>query len=183
MTVMRGRFFTGTVAMVGVLLILTGCGANGGSGQKGNAGPAPKPLEVMDQMRADVQAAVKFAMPGRELNEPSYDTQNCASSKWRVTPGSSKVVASETVGAIGGVSDKRSADEIVGQVVKALESRGWKIHDGVFASGDPSKEMTKSGVYGKVQIAAGRHKSSSSETFPTLNATMFSDCLPNPAKS
>jgi hypothetical protein len=177
---MRGRFFTGTVVLVGVLLVLTGCSAVGRGGHKGNSGPAPKPLEVMDQMRADVQAAVKLAMPGRDLNEPSYDRQNCASSKWRDTPGSSKVVESETVGAIGEASDKRSADDIVGKVVQALESRGWKIHDGVFAPDDSSKEMTKAGVYGKVQIASGRYKSSSSTTFPTLNATMLSDCLPNP---
>ena len=65
--VTRSRFFTGTVAVVGVLMILTGCGSAGGSGHKANSGPAPKPLEVIDRMRADVQAAVRpDARPGAE---------------------------------------------------------------------------------------------------------------------
>lgn len=181
---MRGRFFTGTVAMVGVLLILTGCGAGGHSGQKGNPGPAPKPLEVMDQMRADVQAAVQAVMPGEKLREPSYDSQNCAYSKWRDTSGSSKIVTIEVVAVDGPVSDARSVKEMVGVMVSTLQGRGWKIvNPDKYGASDPTKEMAKPGIAGSVRLAGGRTDVGKGESVPTVNGTMFSDCLPNPAKS
>lgn len=170
-----------TVTVVGVLLLVTGCGAFGrGGGSKGPSGPAPKPAEVIDAMRADVVAAVRAAMPGRDLNEPSYDHFNCKSSKWSDTSGSSKVVQSESVGAVGAVSDTRSADELVGALVKALTSRGWTASDAKSAADAPGKKMAKHGIAGTVQLGASRFTLSSGKTVPMLNAVMSSDCLPNP---
>jgi hypothetical protein len=182
---MRGRFFTGTAAVVGVLLILTGCGAVGRGGHKGNAGPAPKPLEVMDRMRTDVRAAVQAVMPQEKLREPTYDSQNCSYSKWSDTSGSSKIVTIEVIAVDGAVSESRSVAEMVGVMVSALQGRGWKIvNPDKYGASDPTKEMAKPGIAGSVRLAGGRTDVGKGESVPTVNGTMFSDCLPNPdAKS
>lgn len=171
-----------TVTVVGVLLLVTGCGAfgRGGGSGKGPSGPAPKPAEVIDAMRADVVAAVREAMPGRELNEPSYDHFNCKSSLWSDTSGAGKIVQSESAGAVGAVSDKRSADELIGVLVKALTSRGWAASDAKSAADAPGKKMAKHGIAGTVQLGASRFALSSGKTVPMLNVVMYSDCLPNP---
>ncbi|MEV6005305.1 hypothetical protein AB0M29_00705 [Streptomyces sp. NPDC051976] len=169
-----------TVTVAGALLLVTGCGVLHHGGDKAPPGPAPKPAEVIDAMRADVVAAVRAAMPGQELSEPSYDHFGCKSSMWRDTSGSSKVVQSESAGAVGTVTDKRSADELIEAMVKSLTSRGWTASDGASAAARPGKKMAKHGIAGTVQLGASRFTLSSGKTVPMLNAVMSSDCLPNP---
>lgn len=177
---MRGRFFTGSAAVVGVLLVLTGCGALGG-GHRSSGGPAPDPAHVIDGMRADVRAAVQAAMPKRTLAEPTYNRQNCASSKWRDTSGSSKIVRSETVGIDGDETDTRPVDEIIGVMVTTLQGRGWKVvHPDKYGAGDPTRDLAKPGVAGYVRLAGSRVNLGRDKAFPTVNGTMFTDCLPNP---
>lgn len=178
---MRRRFFTGAAAVVGVLLLLTGCGALGRGGHKANSGPAPKPLDVLDAMRADVQAAVRSAMPGKHLVQPSYDRQNCAYSKWSDTSGSGRIVRSEMVAIDGDDSDARPVDAIIAVMVKTLRERGWRIVDpGRYGADDPTRELAKSGIAGSVRLAGSRIGTERARSYPTVNGTMFSDCLPDP---
>ncbi len=181
---MRGRFFTGAAAVVGVLLVLTGCGALGrGGGHKGNSGPAPKPLEVLDAMRGDVQAAVRSAMPGKRLVQPDHDSQNCAYSKWSDTSGSGRIVRSETVAIDGDDSDARPVDEIITVMVTTLRERGWRIVDpGKYGADDPTRELAKPGIAGSVRLAGSRIGTGRGKSYPTVNGAMFSDCLPDPEK-
>ncbi|WP_433892033.1 hypothetical protein [Streptomyces sp. CA-111067] len=170
-------------ALVGVMVLLGGCGVIGGSGgHKGASGPAPKPLEVIDQMRPDVTAAVRAAMPGRELLEPSYDRENCKASRWADTASSGKIIEIEIAGADGGASDRRSVAEIIAVMAKTLESRGWKLNADRYPPTETTKELTKPDIHGVVHLDGSRIDLGKGRSFPTVNGTMLSDCLPNPNK-
>jgi hypothetical protein len=139
-------------------------------------------LEVIDQMRPDVTAAVRAAMPGQTLAEPSYDKENCKTSYWTDTSGSGKIVESEMAGVDGDASDRRPVTEIIAVMIRTLESRGWKLNEGKYAPTETTKEMAKPGVRGVVRLAGTRIDLGKGKSFPTVNGTMFSDCLPNPNK-
>lgn len=173
-----------TVVLAGVLvLVVTGCGALGRGGHKGSSSSAPKPADVIDAMRDDVVEAVKEAMPGSPLDEPHYGRENCKYSKWKDTDGSGMVVGSESAGATGPTSDKRSESELVDAVVKSLTARGWTVRQGKFAASDPRKEMAKQGIAGSAQLGASRFTLKSGQTVPIVNVVMYSDCLPDPDRS
>ncbi|TSB16414.1 hypothetical protein [Streptomyces benahoarensis] len=159
-----------------VIAVLGGCSTARGAKEGGGTTPE----QALAAARPDTVGALKAVMPGVEVDELGDSDINCGGSDLVDSKDASRVRSRITYEVVGDAFDRRSPGDLVGETVRRLERKGWKVEPSKRGADDVGKTLSRRGTEGEANVGATRFTLKSGKDVPILNVLVMTECLHNP---